>query len=223
MQTKEKLYDAVKKEIYLLVFAILNNKKESENLSKKILVKLISQKDIASGSKDIHIWVARYTTLYIYRYLRQHRKIMFKKKYLWNYQKHYTQEQENKFNNAIQDCCSIFLGKEDNYRKKWLQSLTYIQIILIQFHWYEKYSVSQIAKMLKIDKDCIQYNLNIIKNKCIKYECKSEDGNKENQDCNMEDESITVIDMLFPQFKKNIKNVIDILIALVILVIAFTI
>lgn len=140
-------------EVYNLVAFVYKKEETRKKLAKHVIVKIIRSIDgFDSEAMDIHMWIARFTTIEIYNvYSQQNGNIFSKTDHNLSYEYNSIQEDalfENcaaKYNRAFLDIVEL------NKINKKMSALTKAQKIIYEMFCYECFSIDEIEDILEVD------------------------------------------------------------------------
>ncbi len=140
-------------EVYNLVSFVYKKEETRKKLARHVVVKIIrSMDEFDSETMDIHMWIARFTTIEIYNvYSKQNGNIFNKTNHNLSYE-YNSIEEDILFENCAAEYNRAFIDiAELNKINDRLSSLTKAQKIIYEMFCYECFSIDEIEDVLEVD------------------------------------------------------------------------
>lgn len=140
-------------EVYNLVSFIYKKEETRKKLARHVIVKIIRSIDgFNSEAMDIHMWIARFTTIEIYSvYSKQNGNIFSKTNHNLSY-KYNSIEEDTLFENCAAEYNRAFIDiAELNKMNEKMSALTKAQKIIYEMFCYECFSIDEIEDVLEVD------------------------------------------------------------------------
>ncbi len=140
-------------EVYNLVSFVYKKEETRKKLARHVVVKIIrSMDEFDSETMDIHMWIARFTTIEIYNVYSKQNGNIFSKTYNNLSYEYNSIEEDALFENCAAEYNRAFIDiAELNKINGKLSSLTKAQKIIYEMFCYECFSIDEIEDVLEVD------------------------------------------------------------------------
>ncbi len=140
-------------EVYNLVSFVYKKEETRKKLARHVVVKIIrSMDEFDSETMDIHMWIARFTTIEIYNVYSKQNGNIFSKTYNNLSYEYNSIEEDALFENCAAEYNRAFIDiAELNKINDRLSSLTKAQKIIYEMFCYECFSIDEIEDVLEVD------------------------------------------------------------------------
>ncbi len=140
-------------EVYNLVSFVYKKEETRKKLARHVVVHILrSMDEFDSETMDIHMWIARFTTIEIYNVYSKQNGNIFSKTYNNLSYEYNSIEEDALFENcaAEYNCAFIDIAELNKINGK-LSSLTKAQKIIYEMFCYECFSIDEIEDVLEVD------------------------------------------------------------------------